>query len=203
MIATVECQPKVSISRHLLFVGRFRAMNLGELKEIFDSAGLPLVNSTSSTTGHNLSFSWVTWIWIGCSGHVGRGARGAACAEPRVGGIGEVHVETTEDHWRSNQCGILQHAPQRWGMDGYGGVLWTSFIGAMEGLGPVFAKNFLAKCSKQGMKCNCACFGTVSEKGSITFKGKTRLEALTRSPTTRTFQQHWDLGNGENSNCNS
>lgn len=51
MIATVECQPKVSISRHLLFVGRFRAMNLGELKEIFDSAGLPLVNSTSSTTG--------------------------------------------------------------------------------------------------------------------------------------------------------
>ena len=26
-------------------------MNLGELKEIFDSAGLPLVSSTSSTTG--------------------------------------------------------------------------------------------------------------------------------------------------------
>ena len=51
MIVTVECQPKVSISRHLLFVGRFRAMNLGELKEIFDSAGLPLVSSTSSTTG--------------------------------------------------------------------------------------------------------------------------------------------------------
>lgn len=137
MIVTVECQPKVSISRHLLFVGRFRAMNLGELKEIFDSAGLPLVSSTSSTTGTT-----------GTSGTTSASAGSPGSGSDAVDTLDTLDTElevqlvlsqdsealaksmwrplrTTGDQISVVSFNMLLKGGVWMGMDGYGGVLWS------------------------------------------------------------------------------